>query len=151
MSTATAILVYGCDLGGPGDQQGWRIPTRPDGHPDVAWYDPDDKDLYFGQQAAAHLLTVKGVTPQRDGMDDDLAQDLWGGVHIISYGTDDQSRWLIATHETSVTDLDAPESLNMPELIREHDEWNRSLRAALEALGIPEPAEPSWHLAAYYG
>jgi hypothetical protein len=154
MSYAMAILIYGYNLGGPGDQLGWNIPTRPNGHPDVTWYDPDSKDLYFGQQAAAHLLTVKGGASDDDWMPDDMADDLakkvWG-VHIVSYGADHQPRWLMATHETSVCDIDSAESVNMPELVRKHDEWNARLRAALAALGIPEPAEPTWHLAAYDG
>jgi hypothetical protein len=146
--TATAMLVFGIDLGGPGDPRGWKIPTR-DGHPAVDWYDPSAPDyLDFRQQAAAHLLAVKGVTPERDGFDSDIAEDLWG-VHLVFYGADHRKCWLLVTHETNESDRDAAEPLNMRELVEHESEWTTALRAALDALGIPEPTAPSWFVAAH--
>ncbi|MEU6720397.1 hypothetical protein ABZ897_53855 [Nonomuraea sp. NPDC046802] len=147
--TATGMLIFGYDLGGPGDKLGWKAPTAAHGGPDLDWYNPDDPDeIGFGEQAAAHLLTIKGETPTRKGDDHDLAEDLWG-VHLVRYGSDAQERWLLVSYRTDVSDQQAAQPVDLAELITHESKATTRLRTALDALGMPEPAKPQWYQAAH--
>ncbi|WP_336214711.1 hypothetical protein [Nonomuraea sp. LPB2021202275-12-8] len=145
--TTTAMIVFGHDLGGPAEPLGWKFPTR-HAEPAVDWFNPSDPDeLSFGEQAAAHLLALKGEHPNRDGQDSDLAEDLWG-VHMVWYGSKGREGWLLGSHRTIAPDRAVAEPLDMRQLLEEEGEYAELLRAALDALGIPEPAAPSWLLSA---
>jgi hypothetical protein len=144
---ATGMVVFGYDLGGPAEPLGWKFPTR-HGHPAVDWFNPADPDeLNFGEQAAAHLITLKGEHPMRDGHDSDLAEDLWG-VHMVWYGSEHREGWLLAAHRTIASDRNAAEPMDFREFVECENGCTEALRAALNALGIPEPAAPSWLLVA---
>ncbi|SDL75747.1 hypothetical protein SAMN05421874_128114 [Nonomuraea maritima] len=146
--TATGMLVFGYDLGGPGAPLGWKIPTTASGHPAVDWYDPaDPHNIGFGEQAAAHLITLKGETPAMDGLDRGFADDLWG-VHLVDYGSEGAERWLVVSYRTDASERSPAQRITVAELVEHEPAATQMLRAALDALGIPEPGAPQWYVAA---
>lgn len=139
-NSATAYLVYGFDLGGDEEDEGWHFAeVNEDGEPQLDWYDPDDEEESFFEQAVKHLekMRPKGA---------DCMIDYGGSYTRFRY-------FLCAKQQFSAGGWD-PQSLDLVEmeLIRVRGKWDEKLTDVLGVLGItPTASAPSWLLLSYYG
>jgi hypothetical protein len=157
MGSASAMLVYGIDIGDP-DGYGTLGPLSKDEYDiegiDVDWFDPDDDDddESFWEAFSRTLAEQSGW----DGSGDPgtfIEERL--GVHLVSWGHYDYERHILAPvgdefclnsggwHLRVVT----AGELAMPPL----GEADEKLMHALDVLGLTTTRGPAWLLAPEYG
>jgi hypothetical protein len=152
-----ALLVYGYDLGGLEDAEGWKIrEVDEDGEPAVSWYSvPEDaEECDFVEQAEIRLLVANGLTG--DWRDDDYferkreAQQRCG-VTFERHCSDACVMYLLVAMDWTANRgypvKVEPAHLTDPELIHH---CTANLARALGVLGItPAQEKPGWILASF--
>ena len=137
-----AILAYGYDLGE------WESMDYPE------WFDEDDEDAAFSEQAMKHLLKEAGFTET-----DWKVEGYWNrkneaeknlGIEITYYCSYDYPMYILSAKEFRAYRGDAVK-IDYADLTID-SEWNEKLRWALDKLGVPaSDDEPSWFLVSMWG
>lgn len=154
-----ALLVYGFNLGGIEDAEGWQIrEVDEDGDPTASWYTtPEDaEEVDFIEQAEIRLLVAHGLTGRWS--DDDYHErkreaQQHCGVTFERHCSDSCTMYLMVAMDWTANRgypvKIEPAHLADPELLY-HCRGN--LARALDILGItPTQDEPGWILASWKG
>lgn len=158
-NSPSAALAYGYDLGG----ESWKFREVDEyGGIDaekVTWYDDSEDADDFITQAERHLLAAAGFTETwetrvGDGFfERESAAKERLGVTFERYSYLEDPMYVLAAKTIGVGD-DHACAIGVKDVapdLGQFLEWNRTLKAALETLGItPEQENPSWLLCAYY-
>lgn len=148
--TASGLLVYGYDLGGPED--GWKIAEADEcGDWEPEWSTEDDVIDAAGRRLRASV-GFEETDRQADGYWERAREaDVRTGVEFGCVGPDES--WVLCAFRV---DADGSETvpLDFVELAAraEREGWDARLARAVVALGItPTQERPQWLLASAYG
>lgn len=148
---AAAMLVYGITIHNPykHDADWWTEDTDDD----LPWYDPDNDDFDFGDQAINHILATTGHIPEHALDRDRVTGQL--PVHMVAYGHDNEPCWILATHTFTTYGAEHGHHLRIdPAWLAEqadNGEWDTHLIEAMDILGVvPHNPAPGWHLVTHH-
>ncbi|WP_433730770.1 hypothetical protein ACQP2Y_20970 [Actinoplanes sp. CA-051413] len=153
-----ATLAYGYDLGSMED---FRAVQRGEyDSPDLPWFDPDDEDASFPDEAEKVLFASVGFTEEwtpasKDNgyYDRKKAAEQQIGVDFDYAGSHDYPAFVLyATGSKQSVDWAQTMTLDPNELMAPRPGWDAKLTAALASLGItPTQAGPRWLVFPFYG
>lgn len=153
--STNAVLAYGYDLGSDED---WKmLEIDEDGVPTLAWYEADNDDDDFVEQAKKHLLAAAGFIEAdwdaEDWSERHKAAEARVGVEFETYCHGEYPMYVLATKVITAYRGDS-KVLDLAALMAEPTEhgWDDKLAAALTVLGItPKQEKPGWVLCSYWG
>lgn len=161
MSTHTnALLVYGYDLGGPGElklAEAQASDTNPYGYFKTDWFDeenedpPEDEDI-FDVMTRQLYAAIPGVPPVEHARACEEPVKEHFGVWLEMHAHFEEPAYILAAHREEAF-RGYPQPLDLAALNAEAGTgaWDAKLAEALRALGItPTQERPGWLLASLW-
>ncbi|GAA3417647.1 hypothetical protein [Streptosporangium vulgare] len=153
--STNAVLAYGYDLGRDED---WKmLEIDEDGVPTPSWYDDDNDEDDFVEQAKNHLLANAGFAEAdwdaEDWSERHDAATARVDVEFKTYCHGEYPMYVLATKAITVR-RGYSKVLDLAALAADPIEhgWDDKLTAALTVLGItPKQEKPGWVLCSYWG
>ncbi|GGZ23733.1 hypothetical protein GCM10010387_16190 [Streptomyces inusitatus] len=159
--STNALLVYGYDLGGDGDGDGWKVQETDEygGLAELDWFDEEHPEADFCDAVERRLLAVLGGFTEEwtedarntGYYDREKAAKARVHVKVETHCSDGAPSYLLAVNVTTARRGD-PVVIDVDDLTRSRlaADWDDLLAEALQALGLtPLQAAPAWILASY--